>query len=308
MPYLPLALESLANQTYRNHKILAWDDCSTDGSLQELERWIPDRIPGRIFSGKSLRLGPCLAFLVAQADTELCARMDGDDISLPHRLERQVAFMTEHPEVDVLGGYAQLVDLEGKDLYMWTYATGDSDTRWQSRFNAQFSHPAVMYRRSAVLAAGNYPDCRAEDAALWTRMSVMKFEFRNLPEPLIQYRRTTTSATGTVEDWLPSNREFAKFCASFMFPGVPDPRQAMELWEATRPNEAKVKTELRHLKALKQTAVAHARQVGKPDSYFLNCDYFRAQLYWVNRRIMEGFGLGPLLRLRDRLRRKAAAS
>src|SRR5579863_7830623 len=93
MPFLPLTLESIANQTYRNQKILAWDDCSTDGSLEELRRWIPSRIPGRIFAGKSLRLGPCLAYLVEQADTELCARIDGDDIAYPHRLERQVAYM-----------------------------------------------------------------------------------------------------------------------------------------------------------------------------------------------------------------------
>ena len=82
----------------------------------------------------------------------------------------------------------------------------------------------------------------------------------------------------------------------------------MELWEATRPYEAKVQTKLRHLKALKQTAVAHARLVGKPDDYFLNCDAFKAQLYHVHRRILEGLGLGPVLRLRRRIRTKQATA
>jgi hypothetical protein len=165
-----------------------------------------------------------------------------------------------------------------------------------------------MFRRSAILAAGNYPDFKWEDSTLWARMSVMNFEFHNIPEPLIKYRRTSTSATGSMKDWLPLNRDVAQFCAPIIFPGIPDSEQAMELWEATRPNEANVHTKLRHLKALKQTAVAHARLVGKPDDYFLNCDAFKAQLYHVRRRILEGLGLGPVLRLRRRIRSRPVAS
>lgn len=96
MPYVSETLASIAAQTYANHKILVWDDCSTDGTLEVLRKWVPDCIPGHIFAGHSLRLGPSLAFLVEQADTELCARIDADDISLPDRLEKQVAFLAAH--------------------------------------------------------------------------------------------------------------------------------------------------------------------------------------------------------------------
>jgi glycosyltransferase involved in cell wall biosynthesis len=304
MPFLPFALESVANQTYTNQKILAWDDCSSDGSLEELRRWIPRRICGRIFDGKSLRLGPCLAFLVETADTELCARIDGDDVAYQHRLERQVAYMMEHPEVGVLGSYAQLIDGEGRELPIWKFPTEDADARWLMRFNTQVLHPCLTFRRSAILAAGNYPDFRYEDCVLWTRMSVMKYEIHNLPEPLIRYRRTETSSTGSIEDWVPVNRQVAQFCAPIIFPGVPDPAQAMELWEATRLDKGEVKTEWRHLKALDRAAIAHARRVDKPDNYFLNCGAFKEQRYNVRRRILEGFGLGPLIRLRGRFARK----
>lgn len=147
MPYLPLTLESMANQTYSNHNVLAWDDCSTDGSLEELHRWIPDRIPGRIFEGKSLKLGPSLAFLVEEANTELCARIDGDDIADPRRLQLQVAFMLEHPATAVLGSFAEHIDAEGRPFHVWRYATDDAGARWQTRYNAQFCHPSVMFRR-----------------------------------------------------------------------------------------------------------------------------------------------------------------
>jgi glycosyltransferase involved in cell wall biosynthesis len=301
MPFLPMTLESIANQTYANHKILAWDDCSADGSLDELKRWIPDRIPGRVFEGKSLSLGPCLAFLVEQADTELCARIDADDIAFPHRLERQVAYMAEHPEVSVLGSAAQIIDADGKELGQWTFPRDDANARWQMRFDTRVLHPCIMFRRSAILSAGSYPDFKYEDCVLWTRMSVMKCEIHNIPEPLIRYRRTNTSSTGSIEHWVPVNRSVAQFCASILFPGIPDPVQAMELWEATRLDQGNVKTRLRHLKALDQAAVAHARQVAKPDDYFLNCDAYKDQRYHVRRRILESFGLGPLIRLRGRL-------
>jgi glycosyltransferase involved in cell wall biosynthesis len=309
MPFLPLALESIANQSYTNHKILAWDDCSTDESLDELQRWIPDRIPGRIFSGKSLRLGACLAFLVEQADTELCARLDGDDVAYPYRLQSQAAYMVEHPEVALLGGQAQTIDGDGKELPSWDYPIRDADARWLARYTCTLAHSSLMFRRSAILAAGNYPRAfEFEDAALWIRMSVMNFEFHNLPENLIKYRRTNVSLTGLIEDWLATNRGFAKFSASIMFPGIPDPVQAMELWEATHPHQRSVAPKLWHLKALDRAAVAHARLVGKADDYFLNCDAFKEQRYLVRRDILRRFGLGPLVHLRERLARKQRLS
>lgn len=309
MPFLRQTLESLANQTYKNQKILAWDDCSTDGSLEELRRWIPNRIPGRIFGGTSLRLGPCLAFLVEQADTELCARIDADDIAHPHRLELQVAYMMEHPQVAVLGSQTQTIDADGKETPSWKFPASDADARWLARFTTPFAHPAVVFRRDAVLAAGNYPvDFEFEDSALWIRMSVMGFEFQNLHQPLLKYRRRNASLTGSIENWLPVNRKIAQFCASVMFPGIPDPAWAMELWDATHPHKRITTPKFWHLRVLDRAAVAHARQAGKPDDYFLKCYAFKEQRYMVRRDILARFGLGPLIGVRERLARKRSLS
>jgi glycosyltransferase involved in cell wall biosynthesis len=51
MPYVRETLASITGQTYRNHLILAWDNGSTDGTLEELRRWIPAHLPGRIVTG-----------------------------------------------------------------------------------------------------------------------------------------------------------------------------------------------------------------------------------------------------------------
>src|ERR1700761_6907929 len=90
MPYLRLTLESIANQTYKNHSIIVWENGSTDGTLEELRRWIPSRIPGFVVPGQPPSIGGSSAALVREAKTELCARTDADDIQLPDRLAVQV--------------------------------------------------------------------------------------------------------------------------------------------------------------------------------------------------------------------------
>ena len=92
MPYISETLASIEAQTYQNWEVLVWDNGSTDGTLEELEKWIPTRLPGRIITGEPLSLGDSLARMVEECKTELCARIDADDINLPERLEKQVAF------------------------------------------------------------------------------------------------------------------------------------------------------------------------------------------------------------------------
>ena len=82
-PYLTQTLASIEAQTYRDHEVLAWDNGSTDGSIDELNRLIPARMPGRVITDRPLSLGLCRAALVANATTELCACIDADDINLP---------------------------------------------------------------------------------------------------------------------------------------------------------------------------------------------------------------------------------
>jgi|GEM_PF-6571817 len=96
MPYLPETLASVEAQTYTNWEVLALDDGSTDSTLEELKKWIPSRLPGRVIAGESAGVGAALARLVKECTTELCARIDGDDINMPERLEKQVGFLSQY--------------------------------------------------------------------------------------------------------------------------------------------------------------------------------------------------------------------
>lgn len=148
MPFVRQTLQSIAEQTYRNHSILVWDDASNDGTLRELEAWIPSRIPGKITTGASFNIGANRAFLMTQAKTELCAWVDGDDVNAPTRLEKQVAHMLAHPEVVALGTQLRYIDPEGKPLPgKWIFPCDDAEARWRSRWFLSVPQSGVMVRR-----------------------------------------------------------------------------------------------------------------------------------------------------------------
>ena len=304
MPYLPLTLQSIAEQTYPNHQIIAWDNGSRDATVEELRRWIPDRIPGIVVAGAPMRLGPSLAAMVEMADTELCARMDADDINVPDRLIRQVTFMQQHHSVGVLGGQLSLIDEEGREIPSaeWSYATDDASVRWLLRWRNQLAHNAVIFRRSVILAAGNYRDHQPfEDLDLWQRASYLT-EMRNLPDVLVHYRRIASSSTGAIKNFVPTDRAAAKLNASILFPGIERVSRVMSLWEATHPFQLHLPSKYRHIKELEQAALLLAQKVGKPANYFTETETFKEQRFRLRRRFFRRMKLMPLIRLRDYLR------
>ncbi|MBV9760469.1 MAG: glycosyltransferase [Acidobacteriaceae bacterium] len=305
MPFLPSGLQTIVDQTYRNYTVLVWDNGSTDGTLEELRRWIPERIPGRIVADRPLPLGASLARLVEEAETEFCARFDADDLNRPERLERQARFLLEHPSVGVVGSQIHTIDEHGNPLPEYNHESSDAEIRWLARYGCRLCHPSVMFRRSVILAAGNYHDVPSEDTDLWLRTADVT-EMANLPERLVCYRRRTGSVTGSIRDWLPVLRRIAESSATRLFPGIDDSERALDLWDATVPSRLTWIAENRHpakpshLRDLKRSAVLLARRVGKPDDYFTGAEIFREQYYLLKRRVLKRFGLSPLLWLRDR--------
>lgn len=188
MPYLTEALESIATQTYRDWEVLARDDGSTDGTLEELRKWIPSRIPGRIVSGAACGIGASLAHLTELAETEFCARCDADDVNLPHRLEQQLNLMHESPEVAVVGSQMRLISPAGEDMGEYVpVPIQHADILLAMLYRTPIAHPTVLFRRSVVMGVGNYRSVVFEDYDLWVRIAV-RHQLQNLPDPLVRYR------------------------------------------------------------------------------------------------------------------------
>lgn len=303
MDYLPLTLESIANQTYKNHSLLVWDNGSNDGTVEELRRWIPGRIPGRIVADRPLSVGCSLAALVEASPTELCARIDADDINVPTRLERQVTHMLGNPGVVALGSRVTLIDSKGVPTGgPWECPSDDAEVRWLTRWQSGLTHPAVLFRKSAVLRAGNYADVKSEDCELWIRLSRFG-EMYSLPEVLLFYRRHAASVSGPYTNFYVGQYRSASNAAPYLFPGLA-PKEALELWQLTHPQrmEEAGRVSLRHLFQLERAARLLAAESGKPAAYFKNTATYKAQIYWLRRNLLRRYGLSKLTGMRHYFR------
>jgi glycosyltransferase involved in cell wall biosynthesis len=282
MPFLPETLESIERQDYKNWEIIVWDNGSIDGTLEELHRWIPTRLPGRVVSGEPLKLGPSLARLVEEAQSELCARIDADDVMLPQRLTMQVAFMQEHPEVGVLGTEVEFIDDEGNVRpHLTPYSTKDADLRWLVRWINPISHPSVMFRRSVITNAGNYRDLKPfEDHDLWFRVSLIA-ELANLPQVLLKYRQHSRSTMGQADSRYHTYFDsMAELNADSLFAGFSS-KEALSLRQKAI-HDSQAKVTLVDFASYRRAATNTALNLRKPKKYFRATKayqmYFRAMM------------------------------
>jgi glycosyltransferase involved in cell wall biosynthesis len=187
-PYLKASFDSIFTQTYADLEVIAVDDRSTDDSLAVLRSMSDPRL--KVFPLEK-NLGPAGAAQRAMdlAQGEYLVRMDADDIMLPDRVERQVAFLDAHPEVGACGGH-QLVF--GEENELWRYPIGQDRCRAELLFNLPISQPASVLRRSVLRAhdlrfEDHWPRI-GEDWLFWVKMSRYT-QFDNVDAPVIRYRK-----------------------------------------------------------------------------------------------------------------------
>jgi glycosyltransferase involved in cell wall biosynthesis len=159
-------------------------------------------------------LGPALDAGLAAASYDVIARMDADDIAMPNRFEIQLPLIAQ---ADIVGG--GLIEFAGEPenaVGRRVPPIGSAQIRKYARMHDPFNHPTVMYRRSAVQAAGGYGDFPLmEDYALFARMLTNGARPVNVPEPLVWYRVGATSfkrrgGTGLLRSELRLQREFRR--------------------------------------------------------------------------------------------------
>lgn len=116
--------------------------------------------------------------------------MDTDDIALPDRFEKQVDFMENHPEIDACSAWIdEFIDSPNNIISRRTLPETPEELYKFGKSRNPLNHPAVMFRKSAVIKAGGYQHFPLfEDYYLWVRMIMNGSKLYNLQESLLYFR------------------------------------------------------------------------------------------------------------------------
>ena len=162
-----------------------------DACLADLHKTSP--VPVMLVPLESNRgLGPALDAGMAASQFDVIARMDADDVAMPHRFEVEIPLIAE---ADIVGaGLLEFVDDIENVVGQRVPPTDPEQIQRYARMHDPFNHPTVVYRREAVQAAGGYGDLPLmEDYALFARMLQNGARAVNVAEPLVYYRVGATA-------------------------------------------------------------------------------------------------------------------
>jgi len=195
-PTLAEALDSLYAQTFQDFKIILCEDGSTDDTYNVAKSYADkhDNIV-LVRNEKNMGLNYTLNHCLEYADTEYCARMDGDDISLPTRFAKEVEFLDAHPEYAIVTTPMKHFDKNG----IYRVGKGGFEPKLTDFPKySPFCHAPCMVRTEAYRAVGGYTVAenllREEDYHLWIKMYQKGFRGYTLKEPLYMMRDDRNAA------------------------------------------------------------------------------------------------------------------
>ena len=195
--FIAECLASLLNQTFSDFCILAVNDASTDNTGKILETYAAKDARLRVYHFSENQGEPAVMQfamdMLNYMNVEYVARMDADDICVPHRFEKQVQYLDEHPEIDILGSNALLFNngQTDKTTKVSTLPLLDKDIKAHfSLARDNIINPSSMWRHSSIkdLPINYAQTATAPDFHMWVQCALHKKTFANLPEPLLLYR------------------------------------------------------------------------------------------------------------------------
>ncbi|MBC6697796.1 glycosyltransferase family 2 protein [Hymenobacter puniceus] len=187
--YLRPAIDSILQQTFQDFELIIVDDCSRDESLAVARSYEADprvtvlanaQNKGRSFSDN---------YGAEYARGKYIAKMDADDIALPHRLQTQVDFLEQNPAVGLTSSFMKCF---GESKIVYEYPVSADAVRSFMLFNMPVANPTALFRRSLLQEYGlsyddTIKDTFGEDYEFITRLAQVT-DIVNQPEILLHYR------------------------------------------------------------------------------------------------------------------------
>ena len=195
--YLKEAIDSILAQTFTDFELLVINDGSTDGSESIITSYTDKRVQ-HLKNERNSGLVFSLNRGVKEAKGTYIARMDADDVALPERLEKQLAYLQSN-RADIVATRVKLIDATGNSLPDWDEDRDhltQAEIRRYLRRNNCIAHPTVM-GKTALFRSYPYrfKQHYSEDYDLWLRMAAEGVRIEKIAEPLLLHRILTTSFT-----------------------------------------------------------------------------------------------------------------
>jgi glycosyltransferase involved in cell wall biosynthesis len=230
--FLREAIESVLAQSHRDFELVAVDDGSTDESPTILRAFAAADRRLRVIRQANGGGARARNRALRAARAEWIVNLDQDDVMLPHRLERQLAFLATHPGVKVFSCRAYYANTEGRTFGRTKCEpiTTPEDFKRHVAANQPIgiNHPAAMMHRPTILEVGGYrPQFEgAEDLDLWNRVAERGHLVLQQDEVLMKYRihRSSVMASRTRQSW--QKGEWAIACMAGRRAGRPEPSWA----------------------------------------------------------------------------------
>jgi len=190
--FLGQAIDSVVKQSLQPDEIVLVVDGPIPDALRQMVLDKQNEFPiiHPVFLSENNGLGNALKVAVETAKYNVIARMDSDDLSLSDRFEKQLSFMDENPDVDIVGGQmTEFIDKPENIIGQRMVPLSHNEIYNYMKSRCGLNHVTVMFRKQAVLDAGNYQDWFwNEDYYLWVRMMLKGCKFANLPDVLVNVR------------------------------------------------------------------------------------------------------------------------
>jgi glycosyltransferase involved in cell wall biosynthesis len=189
------AIESIYNQHFELWELLLINNNADQTSEEIATYWQSKDERIHVLHEKNQGIAFALNAGLKSAHGNFIARMDADDISFPDRLSKQVSFLHNHPEIDVVASQTQFHSIIkkslGYELYVqWQNKIITPEEHFLSRFvESPLAHPSVMFRKKLIEMYGTYSTGNVpEDYELWLRWMDNGVNFYKIPELLLQWK------------------------------------------------------------------------------------------------------------------------
>lgn len=195
--YIRAAIESILNQTFEKFEFIIMNNGSTDKTLDIIKSFKKKDSRIKVVNNDTTLIAALsLNKGISIASSNIIARMDGDDIALPNRLELQYKLINSSPNIAVVGSNIIIMDKDENEMSIRGYPDTDEKLKRCLFKYSPFAHPVVMFRKNMFEEVGGYDPkyLSTEDLDLWFKLG-SKYKFASIKKPLLKYRISETSSS-----------------------------------------------------------------------------------------------------------------